>query len=218
MPGLVAEAPIGACERPGNTLVGLRWHDAPIAHVAQRLGGPDPRWTSGYLSLKAPGSGALVWHQDWWCWDHPITRRRAPAQIAVVCYLADKTAASGALRVLPGSHHRRHPLHDDDGCTADQPDQQTLEGAAGDAFALDYRLLHGTHPNRSDEARDSVILNFTPDWAGLPADLRSHLVGGLGLPTAEERPTTVEHVLPPAAPVHDLALNRCVPAGFSAIG
>jgi hypothetical protein len=28
---------------------------------------------SGYLSVKEPRTGALDWHQDWWCWDHPVS-------------------------------------------------------------------------------------------------------------------------------------------------
>src|SRR4051812_35223312 len=81
----------GMCDRPNNSLVPLRWDDLPVMSVLRdeaglrrvRLaaGGTDLRWTSGYLSIKAPFSGPLWWHQDWWCWDHPVTRREHAAQV-----------------------------------------------------------------------------------------------------------------------------------------
>lgn len=110
-----------ACERPHNTLVPLRWDDdlvqlvvaskQQVQAVAEAANATDLRWISGYLSIKEAHSGALWWHQDWWCWDHPVTYRRAAPQIAVLCYLNPTRVNTGALRVLPGSHHHSLPLH-----------------------------------------------------------------------------------------------------------
>ena len=102
-------------------------------------------------------SPPLWWHQDWWCWDHPLTYRRMAPQIAVLCYLADTNAQNGALRVLRGSHLKSAPIHavlpEAHGHSAeglepghialsDLPGQVTLCLRAGDAVVIDYRLLH----------------------------------------------------------------------------
>jgi hypothetical protein len=122
------------CERPHNTLAPLRWSDElvdglladerRVARIAKAAGACDLRWISAYVSVKAPGSGALWWHQDWWCWDHPISYRPAPGQLALLCYLSATTPASGALRVLPGSHRRSSDLH------AVLPEAHTLESGS----------------------------------------------------------------------------------------
>ena len=39
---------------------------------------------AGYLSVKEPRTGALDWHQDWWCWDHPASFEEAAPQIALL--------------------------------------------------------------------------------------------------------------------------------------
>jgi hypothetical protein len=110
-----------ACTRPHNTLVPLRWND-PIVRLLLKsdrrvqgltdvLRADDLKWISGYVSIKEPHSPPLWWHQDWWCWDHPLSYRRIAPQIAVLCYLADTTEQNGALRVLRSSHLRSTPIH-----------------------------------------------------------------------------------------------------------
>jgi ectoine hydroxylase-related dioxygenase (phytanoyl-CoA dioxygenase family) len=117
---LLAREP--TCVRqPGNDLLPLRWDDFIVAeilrsktHVQQirdALAAPDLKWISGYISTKAPQSPALWWHQDWWCWDHPISFVPAAPQVAVLCYLTDTNERNGALRVLSGSHHASMPVH-----------------------------------------------------------------------------------------------------------
>ena len=237
----------GACERPNNTLIPLRWDDAVVAAIvgsegrirslASALGADDLRWISGYVSIKDPGSPALWWHQDWWCWDHPASFRRAPVQVAVLCYLTDTDAANGALRVLPGSHLRSAAVHaalpeaHGDSSAAldpshvtmrDQPGQLTLGLRAGDAAVLDYRLLHSTHPNGSPLRRDCVLLSFAPSWSSLPSDIRGHLISHPSLPSREADPSlfgALARLLPSYdGPRRDLELNRNAPADFAIDG
>jgi ectoine hydroxylase-related dioxygenase (phytanoyl-CoA dioxygenase family) len=103
----------------------------------------------------------------------------------------------------------------------DQPGQATLSARAGDAVLLDYRLLHGTHPNASAERRDCVQLSFTPRWRDLPSDVRSHLVH-LAQPSDDERPAPASwlaELLPSFAGTRvDLELNRVAPARFAVRG
>lgn len=233
-----------ACRRPHNELFPLRWHSPLVELLAgcdrrmQLLSGvsdaDDLRWISGYISSKAAHSPPLWWHQDWWCWDHPVSYQRAPAQLAVLCYLAATSRGNGALRVLPGTHHGSAPIHavlpEAHGALAetlevghaalrDQPGQVTLALCAGDAVAMDYRLLHGTHANDSDARRDCIILNFAPSWRRLPQDIKSHLICHAALPAEGE-------AVPPSSGIarllpafhgdrRSLPLNRNAPATFA---
>lgn len=198
--------------RTGNELHPLRWNSRLAASVlgcSRRLdriraasGARDLRFISAYVSLKRPASPAMGWHQDWWCWDHPVSRRAAAAQIAVICYLGDADRRSGALRVLPGSHLERTDLHgvipeahsaEARALPADHPamltvtGEQAVEVAAGDAVVLDYRVLHGTFPNDAPVRRDAVLMSFVPDWSGLPEDVKDHLKQQPALPDRSER-------------------------------
>ncbi len=256
LPGLLAEKSLASarrdadavvaapsevsCERPHNTLVPLRWCD-PLAEVAviaaprvaAAVGARDLRWISGYVSVKDPDSPPLWWHQDWWAWDHPISLSREPTQVALLCYLSDTSVTSGALRVIPGSHHGNVDLHGllpqahSDEATAldfdhpamtDHARQVTLAVSAGDAVVTDYRLLHGTHPNSSPRRRDCVLLTFAPHWSELPAEVRGHLIQHPALPTDTETPddAAIRGLLPSYdGPRVDLTVNRHAPTSFT---
>jgi ectoine hydroxylase-related dioxygenase (phytanoyl-CoA dioxygenase family) len=233
-------------QRPGNDLVPLRWNDAIVAALLGNerrlaaiddvLGPRDLRWISGYVSTKAPHSPPLWWHQDWWCWDHPISYRREASQIALLCYLGATDPMSGALRVLPGSHHKSLPLHarlpeahGDDAnalssahpAMSDYPGQVTVEARPGDAVVIDYRLLHGTHPNTGPSRRDCILLSFVPDWAALPADIKAHLAMHPALPAEAELDRAAlpahGHLLPQfSGKAKSLAVSRIAPAVFAA--
>jgi hypothetical protein len=239
---LAAPLPPG-CERPHNTLAPLRWNDQISQQLlrsdvrrdalSEAVGARDLRWISAYVSAKQAHSAALWWHQDWWCWDHPISYRAEAAQVAVLCYLTDTTSKNGALRVLPGTHHRSVALHatlpeahtheagDLDGAHVamrDHPDQVTLELEAGDAVVIDYRLLHSTHPNEKDERRDCLLMSFAPSWRDLPSDLRAHLIRHPALPSEAERASGSSDALMllptfDGTP-RDLDLNRIAPSEF----
>lgn len=230
-----------SCERPNNTLVPLRWDHAIVRHVlgeedrVSRLrhvaDARDLRFVSGYISLKDPYSPALSWHQDWWCWDHPVSFAARPVQVAVLCYLEKTRIRNAALRVLPGSHHRSTPLHallpeahaTEAGALAathpamsDQAGQVTLPLEAGDAVVIDYRLLHGTHANATPVPRHCVLLTFTPSWHSLPEDLRGHLIRHPALPSDGEPAS--DRLLPSyAGPRRDLALSREAPREFAIV-
>jgi hypothetical protein len=239
--GLRAIRTAGVCERPNNVLVPLRWDDGVVRmlldraacrqRIARACGGDDLRFTSAYLSLKEPGSGPLWWHQDWWCWEHPVTWDEAAPQVALVVFLDTTTATSGALRVLPGSHRASTDLHTvlpavhaaptlperDHPAFADRPEQATIEACAGDAVLLDYRVLHGTHPHDGHAVRRGLILNFAPSWRALPAEIRAHLIAGSALPARSASvPASLTDVLPTfAGEQRDLVLSRDAPACFS---
>jgi ectoine hydroxylase-related dioxygenase (phytanoyl-CoA dioxygenase family) len=223
-----------------DTLAPLRWSDPLVEHVvgssaiqriAADVAADDLRWISGYVSVKDPHSAALWGHQDWWCWEHPVTFCAPAPQVALLCYLCDTDPCSGALRLLPGTHLRSVPLHallaeahadtetDIDvnhPVMSDLLDQVTFAARAGDAIVIDYRLLHGTHPNAQPTRRDCVILNFAPSWRRLPSDIRAHLVRHPAQPTEDERPSRAMLGLLPTfnGQPQDLPRSRNAPHEF----
>ena len=204
---LAAPVPPG-CERPHNRLAPLGWGNALVARVIKpeqrrdtlraALRATDLRWISGYVSVKDPHSEALEWHQDWWCWDHPVSLRPEPVQVAVMVYLSETSKQTAALRVMPGTHRDRRTQH--------KP--VTLAVRAGTSVACDYRLMHGTHPNDGEARRDCLILNFTPAWRSLPDDVRAHLIRHPARPGGGGR----DRLLPDYdGEPRDLPLNRVAP-------
>jgi len=198
--------------RPGNDLAPFRWCDdicsvflsdsQRLQRLREAISPRDLKLISGYVSTKQPYSPPLYWHQDWWCWNHPRSFEPCASQIALLCYLTDTNRHNGALRILPGSHHRSSAIHrclpephgdhanelpDDHPAMRDVDGEVTLDVIAGDAVILDYRLLHGTHANMTDRRRDCVLLSFIPDWAGLPHEIKGHLIAHPALPDESER-------------------------------
>lgn len=244
---IASSAPDPVMARSGNHLFPLRWNDPIVARLLNAprrrtllqnvLQASDLRWLSAYVSAKDPRTPELWWHQDWWCWDHPVSFRRAPVQIAVLCYLSDTDDRNGALRVLPGSHCGATPLHsalpeahghDANAVPAVHPamcdaeGQVTIAASAGDAVLIDYRLLHGTRASMSAERRDCVLLSFIPAWRDLPVEILAHLILHPALPCESESPARAicdyNDLLPrfdgvPAS----LPINRVPPPSFKAM-
>ena len=166
-----------------------------IAHAGfqemfARLGLHGTLFSSGYVISKPPGGPALFWHQDWWGWEHPISRDDRIAQVALFLYMTDTTLQNGCLRLIPGTHRKPHPLHDlvdahdptlaevknpDDHAFASHPDEVDVPVTAGDVVVVDARLIHGAHPNRSDRERTNITLWWHPDYEGLPAPIKTRI-------------------------------------------
>ena len=154
------------------------------AHRSSRVPGDVwAAWPSRHALLlrlrhqQAAGGPALFWHQDWWGWQHPISREDRIAQVALFLYMTDTTRENGCLSLIPGSHRRPHPLHDlvdahdptlaevrnpDDAAFASHPDEVDVPVTAGDVVVVDARLIHGAHPNRSDKERTTSRSGGTP--------------------------------------------------------
>jgi hypothetical protein len=233
--------------RPGNDLAPLRWNDeivslilrAPdrINRLTAAIAAPDLKWLSAYVSTKPAFTPPLCWHQDWWAWNDALSFNRPAPQVAVLIYLSETTPQNGALRLLPGSHRASCDLHASlpephsssanslavgHPAMSDHPEQVTPCLRAGDAVVIDYRLLHGTHANKSSSRRDCVLLSFIPDWTNFPSELKEHVSAHPALPTAGE---TAEmsglpfvDVLPRFAgrPV-DIRINRVPPPLFAIV-
>ncbi|MBM3216117.1 phytanoyl-CoA dioxygenase family protein [Candidatus Poribacteria bacterium] len=166
----------------------IAW-DASLAALAS-LGYPEPMYWSGFILSKNPGAPALYWHQDYPFWDEPVSAEAEPAQVFLMYYLTDTRRENGCLRVIPGTHARRIPFHDelpvahtDETYTApedsiaflDHPDAIDVPVRAGDLVIGDARILHAAHPNRSDERRTCLTLWYYPRYGQMSESLRSAL-------------------------------------------
>jgi hypothetical protein len=176
----IAEFP-GYAELIGN---------APARKVFEQLNFADPRFSGGYLINKPPSGPPLFWHQDWWGWDDPISYTDQIAQVFFMYYLTDTSPENGCLRVLPGSHRRRHRFHDvtqahgEALSRVDDPDhplygsleeEDSVAVRAGDLVVGDARLLHSAHANRSAEDRSLITLWYHPGLGLLPAGMRARI-------------------------------------------
>ena len=157
----------------------------------EALGFLRPKWSSGYVISKPPQSPSLFWHQDWWGWNDPCSYTALPQQLFLMYYLVDTTPYNGCLRVIKGSHLKRHPLHDilpsahgaelqrvenvDHPAFQHFPGEIDISVDAGDLVIGDSRLLHASHGNQSDERRTVITLWYHPFFALLPASMQAHI-------------------------------------------
>ena len=150
------------------------------------------------IILSKPAHGPpLYWHQDFTRWDSPQAATPWPTRIFLSYYLVDTNRENGCLRVIPGSHRKRHQLHeilpDAHGAElqaledlshpafADCPDAVDVPLGAGDLLIADARLLHAAWPNQSDRRRTLLlawhdVFSFPapPSWwsGDIPAAVR----------------------------------------------
>jgi hypothetical protein len=151
-------------------------------HELERMGLTDVTFWKAVIISKFPGGPRLYWHQDCMMWQDPRAYSAIAPMIFLMYYLEDTSPFNGCLRVLPGSHRRRHPLHDigkahtSDINSIDDPDDprfRDYDGAtdvpvnAGDVVIGDARLLHAAHANRSDRQRTVITIWFYPLFSDL---------------------------------------------------
>ena len=164
---------------------------SPALDALASLGYPKPRWSSGFIISKPPKSPALFWHQDWWGWNDPISYTDVPQQLFLMYYLVDTEIHNGCLRVLKGTHRKRHAMHDllpeahndairratDTSHPVYQsvPEDIPVPVKAGDLVIGDARLLHGAYANESDQKRTVITLWYHPEFGAAPGGIRAHL-------------------------------------------
>ena len=158
----------------------LEWE--PSYRALDELGFEDFESTGGIIVLtKEPKGPPLYWHQDWTQWNDPISAAPWPQTIFLNYYLTDTSIDNGCLRVIPGTHRRRIPLHDkmvtahEQGARfidedhpfmfGDDPEQVYVPAKAGSLVLADARLLHAAGKNDTDERRTLVLA-----WHKRPMD------------------------------------------------
>lgn len=144
------------------------------AAACRALGLEELRADEVVIILSKPAHGPpLYWHQDFMQWHSPRAATLWPTRIFLSYYLVDTTRENGCLRVIPGSHRKRHRLHDllpdahgqelqaledrSHPAFSDDPDAVDVPLRAGDLLIADARLLHAAWPNRSDRRRTLLL-------------------------------------------------------------
>ena len=214
-----------AAQRSTGSMISV-WEDPLFAELVsyprslealRSLGFLRPKFSSGFVIGKPPHSPALFWHQDWWGWDDQGSYTPLPQQLFLMYYLVDTTPENGCLRVLAGSHLKRHPVHDitPDAHTDElrrvedpahpayrpAPGELSVPVRAGDLVVGDSRLLHSSHSNSSEGRRTVITLWYHPLFQLLSDGLRAHI----GRPRAqpESWPSQAWDRVTPLLPVYE---------------
>ena len=158
----------------------------PARRALEELGFGDFQHGDHLLILtKVPYGPALYWHQDWGRWNDPLSLTPWPQTIFVSYYLGDTSIENGCLKLIPGTHLKRIPLHDqlvtahEQGARfieedhpimfSDHPDQVDVPSAAGSLVLADGRVLHAAYRNQTAQRRDLLLIwhsrpETVPDW------------------------------------------------------
>jgi phytanoyl-CoA hydroxylase len=137
-----------------------------IVAVLQSLGGPNIRFDTAKLNLKAANFGAAVeWHQDWAFYPHTNDDLAA-----VGIMMDDMEQANGPLMIVPGSHKGPVYDHHADGkfcgamdpakCDVDFQNAISLNGPAGSISVHHVRAVHGSAVNTSNKDRRLLLFQF----------------------------------------------------------
>ena len=176
----------------------LEW--APSRRALEEMACGDFASSGGVIILtKDPGEPALYWHQDWMQWNDPISISPWPQIVFLSYYLQDTSLANGCLKVIPGTHHKRIPLHDqlvpahEQGARfiaadhpvmfSDHPDQVEVSVKAGSLVMADARVLHAAHRNQTDVRRTLVLA-----WHQRPLTVPDYWTGEIPAPIAARDP------------------------------
>ncbi len=185
--------PYWTCPHPTFTKLLV---DPSAMAVFAKLGFDSPKFWSGFVISKPPHSPPLYWHQDGVLWEHPISYTNQPQQYFLMYYLVDTNIQNGCLRLIPGSHLKRHTLHDirprDNDSVTRATDMehlafQPVKGEvnvpvyAGDVVVGDSRLLHSAHANQTDQHRTVLTIWYWPAYDDLPDEVKAlildHITG-----------------------------------------
>lgn len=163
----------------------------PALDALRGMGYDRPTFSTGFVISKPPQSPPLFWHQDWWGWNHPHSYTAEPQQVFFMYYLVDTSPENGCLRLIPGSHLKRHAMHDEfpeahtdavrraedlsDPAFLDHPDEVDVCVKAGDLVVGDSRLLHSARANRTDTRRTVITLWYHPGFYDLPEPMQARL-------------------------------------------
>ena len=193
-----------------GTHLGIKYADNPIMRrlaewqptrqALDELGFGDFVPLAGLIVLTKPARGpALYWHQDWMQWNDPLSCTPWPQKIFVSFYLEGTSVENGCLKIIPGTHLKRIPLHDqlvtahEQGARfieedhpimfGDHPDQVNVEVGPRDLVIADARILHSAYKNHTDEPRDLLLL-----WHSRPDTVPANWEGEVPRAIAERDP------------------------------
>lgn len=149
--------------------------ESRIGDLLEDVLGPDVKFYQSKLNFKwAKGGAEVKWHQD-----IPFFPHTNSSVLTCGTYLEDCGMDQGPLAVLPGSHKGGIFDHydKDDAWTGDVQDvdlpkldlskAKYLCGPAGSITLHNYRMVHGSKPNRSAKGRP-LLLNVVSAADAVP--------------------------------------------------
>ena len=187
----------------------------PILQALARLGFRDPKFGHGRVISKPPHSPPLFWHEDGRFWNDPVSYTPVPIQAFLMFYLTDTSPENGCLRVVPGSHLKRHALHDlvpeshthdnrqyrnadANPAFAHYEDEIDVPLRAGDFVAGYGTLFHSSHANSSDRRRTCLTMWYYPAFPDLPERTRASVASvEHGLQLSDDAPPEIAALLRP---------------------
>src|SRR5262245_39835325 len=142
-----------------------------ILDAVEDVIGPDILcWGTSFFIKEARNPSYVSWHQDSTYWG-----LEPPDIITAWVALTDRTAANGAMRVIPGTHKMEQVAHRDTFAAenllsrgqeimvdVDAAEAAMLELAAGEMSLHHVRLIHGSDPNPSDDRRIGFAIRYIP--------------------------------------------------------
>ena len=156
------------------------------------------------ILTKEPNGPPLYWHQDWMWWNDPLSMSPWPEFMSLSYYLTDTAVENGCLKVIPGSHLKRFPIHDelvpaheqgarfvaddDPVMFRDDPNQAFVPVKAGDLALMDARILHAAGKNFTDQRRTLVL-----SWHRRPTGTVPDYWKGAVPPAIRERDPKAEY-------------------------
>ena len=172
----------------------------PARQALEQMGFDDFTSSKQLLILtKEPYAPALYWHQDWGQWNDPLSCTPWPQKIFLSYYLEDTSLENGCFQVIPGTHLKRIPLHDQLVTAHEQgarfieenhpimfshhPDQVDVLTKAGSLVLGDARVLHAARKNQTDQRRNLLLL-----WHSRPKTVPDYWEGEIPLMFVEGDP------------------------------
>ncbi len=142
-----------------------------LLDAVEALIGPDILcWASLFFTKEANDPAFVSWHQDSTYWG-----LNEPELVSAWVALSPSTVASGALRVIPGSHTldqlphaeswREHNLltrGQEVQVEVDEARAVDIELQPGEASFHHIRIVHGSGPNRSADRRLGFAIRYIP--------------------------------------------------------
>ena len=186
-----------------------------VLQALARLGFRNPKFGHGRVISKPPHSPPLFWHEDGRFWDDPVSYTPVPIQAFLMFYLTDTTPENGCLRVIPGSHLKRHALHDlvpeshthdnrlyrnpaGNPAFAHYEDEVDVPLRAGDFVAGYGTVFHAAHGNASDQRRTCLTMWYYPAFPELPERTQASVAAvEHGLQLSDRAPAELAALLRP---------------------
>ncbi len=140
----------------------------PMIEFLNHVMGPDIMFTRGFFQRSLPGCPGISIHTDGQPHGSDLFgyEGTCPRLLRVLYYLDDLTADRAPFRLIQRSHISFHAESSPYRRYISHPEEITLTVPAGTAVIVPSLLMHGSHPNRDDSARELLQFGYRPDWAG----------------------------------------------------